>query len=286
MSDDSVLEPIEVKETDFYGDKITAALVKIDAVQQVYVPIRPLCDYLGLNWSGQFERIKRNPVMETALGSVRVTRTQGKRSQNLAALQLEMLPGWLFGIDAQRVKPELKDKIIRYQRECFKILWQAFQNEAIAVVGIDPFAVEPKEYQPSQSLVEIEKMGLAIVEMARQQMELERRVDQAHERLDKAGRVVKNLQQRMDAVEGWIGSRPNYITDRQAQTISEKVKELAAHLAKARPVNHYQQVFSEIYKRFHVSGYKQLTQEQYPAVLEFLNNWHDDPNTPHQANLF
>lgn len=42
-----VSEPIEVKDVEFYGDNITAALVKVDGEQQVYVPLRPLCEYLG-----------------------------------------------------------------------------------------------------------------------------------------------------------------------------------------------------------------------------------------------
>ena len=46
------------------------------------------------------------------------------------SLPLEYLPGYLFGINASRVKPELKEKVIRYQRECFRILWQAFQSRA------------------------------------------------------------------------------------------------------------------------------------------------------------
>lgn len=283
------LEPTEVKEIDFYGDSITAALVKVDNIQQVYIPLRAICEYLGLDWASQYQRIKRSELLGETIISVVVMTTEkgkGRGRREVIALPLEMLPGWLFGIDANRVKSELKPKILRYQRECFKVLWQAFQQEALAVTDIDPFAVEPKDYQPSQVLVQIRENALAIAEMARQQIELERRVDHAHDRLDTAGKVVKNLQHRMNTVEARLDAQPNYITDRQASDVSQKVKDLAARLANSNPGSHYKPIFDEIYKRFHVASYKQLTREQYPAVLEFLNNWHDDPNTPKQGNLF
>jgi antirepressor protein len=55
---------------------------------------------------------------------------KSKEAGLITCAPLEYLPGWLFGIDANRVKPELRDGIIRYQRECFRILWQAFQSRA------------------------------------------------------------------------------------------------------------------------------------------------------------
>lgn len=43
-----------------------------------------------------------------------------------------MLNGWLFGIDASRVKPESRDRLIQYQAECFDVLANYFlQGEAI-----------------------------------------------------------------------------------------------------------------------------------------------------------
>ncbi len=68
----TALTPIEVRTVEFYGDEIIGALVRTGDEAQVYVPIRPLCDYLGLAWSGQFERIKRDEVLSEAIKGVRV----------------------------------------------------------------------------------------------------------------------------------------------------------------------------------------------------------------------
>ena len=63
MSDEKALIPIEEQKVDFYGDEITTALVNVSGCTMMYVPIRPICEYLGLIWSGQFERIQRDPVL-------------------------------------------------------------------------------------------------------------------------------------------------------------------------------------------------------------------------------
>jgi hypothetical protein len=42
-----------------------------------------------------------------------------------------MVNGWLFGINANRVKEELRDRLIQYQRECYRVLADAFVNRIV-----------------------------------------------------------------------------------------------------------------------------------------------------------
>ena len=53
MSEPNTLIPEEVRTVEFYGDTITGALVWMDDELRVYVPLRPICDYLGIDWSSQ-----------------------------------------------------------------------------------------------------------------------------------------------------------------------------------------------------------------------------------------
>ena len=125
------LVPVQQRQVDFYGDEIVAVVVDEGGPPQDYIPLRPIVEYLGLSWSGQFERVKGDEVLADVVRSVRVTRTEAD-TRTLLCLPLEYLSGWLFGIEARRVKPELKEKIIRYRRECYRVLAQAFQAEALA----------------------------------------------------------------------------------------------------------------------------------------------------------
>ena len=46
----------------------------------------------------------------------------------MLCLPLDLIPGWLFGIPVGRVKEEIRPKLLRYQRECFRALWDAFKS--------------------------------------------------------------------------------------------------------------------------------------------------------------
>lgn len=106
MSEEKALVPLEQKSVDFYGDEIVAVLVEIDDQQQVQVPIRPICDYLGLSWAGQRQRIHRDEIL-AEVSSECVIHSQGQR-RTMLCLPLDYLNGWMFGVNASRVKPEVK----------------------------------------------------------------------------------------------------------------------------------------------------------------------------------
>ncbi len=262
---DVALIPTEEKQIDFYGDEITAALVEVEGKSEVYVPIRPIAEYLGLNWSGQFSRLKRDPVLSEEQGVCIIQTPSGV--QSMICLPLKILPGWLFGINAARVKEGLREKIIRYQRECFEVLWQAFQNDALTVVA------PPQTNQAIVALNQIREMGIAITRMAEQQIEAERRLDTHESRLNQAAQVVGNLQHRMNAVERTVLPGA-IISTAQAGNISTAVKSLAEFMTSATPgKNHYQAIFAELYRRFRVSDYNHIRQADYRAVLDFLADW-------------
>src|SRR5215813_2147855 len=95
------LVPIQESRMDFHGDELQVVLVEVEEGRQIYVPIRQFCDYLGLDWSGQYRRIERDEELRETLSSVVVTTTlmpvRGQRqSYSALCLPLDLLPGWLF----------------------------------------------------------------------------------------------------------------------------------------------------------------------------------------------
>ncbi len=273
---ENILIPTNEQSVDFYGDEITTALVTVENGTQVYVPLRPICEYLGLSWSGQYERVTRDLVLSQEVKFVRVTRTKQRGNPNVVCLPLEFLNGWLFGVNAARVKPELKEKVLRYQRECHKILSHAFQ--------IETYSTENSRSSPFDTLEQLRHLGLAIASMAEQQIEMEQRIntrlDHAAKidqylstRLDRAAQVVSNIERRLNIVEHKF-SPQMLITDEQAEEISTSVKALAELITAHDPnKNHYQSIFAELYRRFGVSSYKNIHFDQYERVLLFLEDW-------------
>jgi hypothetical protein len=108
MSDISLIE--------FYEDKIPA----INKDGEMYVAMRHITDALGLDWSAQYRRIKRDFVLNEAVAIMATPSIGGE--QSAIYLPISMLNGWLFGVQVNKVKPELRDKLIKYKRECYKAL--------------------------------------------------------------------------------------------------------------------------------------------------------------------
>jgi P22_AR N-terminal domain/ORF6C domain len=75
MSDEKALAPVEERKVSFYGDEITAVLIEIYGANKVYIPIRQLCDFLGLDWSAQRQRILRDETLAEDMTSVVITPT-------------------------------------------------------------------------------------------------------------------------------------------------------------------------------------------------------------------
>jgi antirepressor protein len=84
----------------------------------------------------------------------------------MLCLPIVLLPGWLFGITASRVRPDLHDKIVRYRRECFRVLWAAFKHEILPPAELALVAAQ------SAAALAYE-LATAVQNLAREQMEVE-----------------------------------------------------------------------------------------------------------------
>lgn len=118
----------QVVTVDFHGQQMIA----IKNGDEIHVAMKPITESIGLQWEAQYKRIKRHPVLKTSMSMTDIQIPGDDQRRGFATLPLKMLNGWLFGIDASRVKPECRDKLIEYQRECFDVLASYFmQGEAI-----------------------------------------------------------------------------------------------------------------------------------------------------------
>ncbi len=254
----SGLVPIEQKTVLFYDDEITAVVVQHNVERVVYVPLRPICDYLGLDWSGQRQRINRDPVLSGAVSGVVVTPTplhdnQFANPQEMLCIPLDFLNGWLFGVSANRVKPEIREKLIAYQRECYRVLAKHFVSSPVS--------------SSDSMLVQVEAMGLAIAALAREQMEYDRR-------LGGTETVVSRLDERLNVLEAKIAPPTRAVTDEQASQVSQAVKAVALTLSKRSGRNEYGGVYGEMYRRYQITGYKLLPAAKFQETMDWLTEWH------------
>lgn len=257
------LVPFEQRTIEFYGDELLALMIDQDGKPAVYIPVRPICEHLGVDWSAQYRRINRDPVLaKECIPCVVVTATQGMPDQRreMQCLPLDMINGWLFGINANRVNPVFRDHLIQYQQECYRVLANAFGNH--------PAAEDWMQANPEAMLAlqQIRENALAVAQLAEEQMRM-------MGRLDKAAIVIGQYGKRIVALETKLAPR-EAVTDEQAADISAKVMAIATEMTEQDPAkNHYQGIFRELHRRFRVTSYKDVRQSQYHEVLDFLDNW-------------
>lgn len=102
----------------FHGHDI----LTINDGDTIRVAMKQICEAIGLQWEAQLKRIKRHDVMSVCMSIMDIQMPGDDQRREVATLPLDMLNGWLFGVEASRVKPEIRARLIEYQRECFKVL--------------------------------------------------------------------------------------------------------------------------------------------------------------------
>lgn len=211
----------------------------------------------------------RDETLTEDMTSVVITPTlvnnqQYKQSYTVLCLPLEDIPGWLFGVSPSRVRPEFRNKVKQYRRECYHVLWEAFQTEVHTFTDSRSSSTIP-------ALEQIRGTAIAIAQLAEQQIQMEQNLTK---RLDKAAEVFTGFEHRLGTLEKKL-SPAALITEEQAETISSTVKALAELMTtKDHSKNHYQGIFSELYRRFGVSSYKNIRLDRYEQVLSFLEDWY------------
>ncbi len=102
------------------------SLITVEQNGNHYVAMKPICENIGLAWEPQVLRIKRDEVLSQGM-IVMIIPTNGG-NQNMICLPIEYLNGWLFGIDINRCKPEIRGTLIKYKKECYQALHDYWFN--------------------------------------------------------------------------------------------------------------------------------------------------------------
>jgi hypothetical protein len=109
-----------IVEVPFYADKIQATREG----EQAWVVVKRVCENLGIAHEPQLTKLKAKDWAVCMTMSIMQTGDDQKR--DVFCLDLESLPMWLATIDANRVAPEARFKLVTYQREAKAVLARHF----------------------------------------------------------------------------------------------------------------------------------------------------------------
>ncbi len=122
-----------IEKIDFHGQEVFAARHENG---KIYVPVRKICDNLGIDFSAQRTKIAEDEVLNSTVVTVPTVASDGF-TRDMFCLPLDMINGWLFQIPVNFFKGEKKEKIILYKKECYKALSEHFLGDSADVPSVD-----------------------------------------------------------------------------------------------------------------------------------------------------
>jgi len=102
----------------FDGQEIPLATVN----GEHYVVMKPIVEGMGLDWMTQYEKItssaryRHMPIPYETSGGQQVA----------IAIPFKRLNGWLFSINPEKCREDIRRKVEFYQEECFQVLYEHF----------------------------------------------------------------------------------------------------------------------------------------------------------------
>lgn len=287
-SGETALAPLEQRHIEIEGADVLAVWI---GQHDVFVPLTPICEALGVVPGAQVRRIRRDDVLAEQLRLLRIDTPGGP--QTVQALHLEAIPMWLATLDSARVKEEVRPRLRAFKLWVRQKVWEAFAAEMgwSQTANTSPTTTDPGLL----SLEQVAEFGRALTTLAEQQIafqheqtqvmievrgalsEHEQRLTVQEDRMDKAAQVmgatireVQTLKKRLDP-----GAT---ITDEQAAELSNRIKAIAEELTRQaagtpHQKNYYASLFGELHRRFRVSSYKNLTLEKYEQAMRWLRDY-------------
>ena len=115
---------------DFRGDTLDV----VQDMDGIWLPLKRVSEALGLNARAQIRRLQRQPW---ATAGLKPAVAEDGKTRELFCIHLDCLPMWLATIESSRVAPEIRDKLVHYQRECAQVLRNHFFGEGIPALTTD-----------------------------------------------------------------------------------------------------------------------------------------------------
>ena len=96
-------------------------LITLKVEDVIYTAVKPIVEAMGLDWGGQQQKLSKSGDKFNCR-DISMVAKDGKIRQMLC-MPLKKLNGWLFSINPEKVRADLREKVIQYQEECFEALY-------------------------------------------------------------------------------------------------------------------------------------------------------------------
>lgn len=100
-------------------------IVTVNQDGETYVPIKPICQALGIDFSAQYNKLQSDETLSSTIAIIAMVGADNKERE-MVCLAVKFIYGWLFTINPGKVAPEAREAVTRYRRECYDVLYDHF----------------------------------------------------------------------------------------------------------------------------------------------------------------
>lgn len=116
MNSIAIIEAVNTTSLPFHGQHIITAM----AAGIAYVAMKPIVEGIGLDWKTQYRKLL-NQGDKFNCGHMTMVAAD-KKLREVLCIPLKKLNGWLFSINPAKVRDDIRDRLVRYQEDCFTAL--------------------------------------------------------------------------------------------------------------------------------------------------------------------
>jgi hypothetical protein len=208
----------------------------------------------------------------------------------MAALTLDVLPGWLFSVDERRVKEEARADVVLFQRECVKALADHFTRK-------HPPAL-PALADTTAATIIMEQITdlMGVINLLREHLEalliLPGQVADLSIQVGETRVLVEALATRQDSTETRleaVDERTQRLTPTHTRAAQEMVDRMVRETRKLPAPLTYAIIYGRLKHRFRVGSYKEVPDDRFDALVAYLRDElrrATNGETPEQENLF
>lgn len=91
------------------------------------VPIRPICEALGVSFQGQVQKLRNHPSYGSTIKIILTVGADGK-AHEMACMPAWLVPGFLMMVHPNKVDEASRETLILFQRDGSRLLYEALMS--------------------------------------------------------------------------------------------------------------------------------------------------------------
>lgn len=257
---------VKIENIQVAGEELVAAILEGEGVA---VPIRLVCQALGVSPQKQSEMLREHDALAPGLRIIRVP--IGGRIQSVLAILHTHIAYWLGTILPKEVHEDARPKLVQYQTELIAVLNALYGPQVDASLAPGPLATD-LHVQYGEVVRQLRALQETLLTLTSGQQAIQGKVDLIDTRLTKIEDVVEDLRQIQK------------ISAAQAEYLQRAIKPIATRYQQRTKTNAnmYERLFAQFKIDMGIPRYDALPAKEYEKALAWLRRKADEylPNDP------